>query len=114
VDTPDWIKTLLERNSRGWFFPITMSAEHPLVVEGWQCFGCDEPIRATDVAFVMPFHGGPGDDRWIASHRECIANQLFKDPLTKAALRPSNYATLSAEEQWAVDKRLGILDWDGT
>ena len=44
-------------------------------------------------------------------------------PLGKSALsqraqaalrRPDNYEALSSEDQWAVDKRLGILDWDGT
>lgn len=29
-----------------------------------------------------------------------------------AAIQPSNYHQLSAEEQWMVDKRLGILDWE--
>lgn len=27
--------------------------------------------------------------------------------------RPKNYLMLSAEEQWAIDKSLGILDWKG-
>ena len=27
--------------------------------------------------------------------------------------RSENYWQMSAEEQWAEDKRLGILDWDG-
>ncbi len=27
--------------------------------------------------------------------------------------RPTNYFELSGEEQWAIDKRLGILDWIG-
>jgi len=27
--------------------------------------------------------------------------------------RPSNYFNLSAESQWEIDKRLGILDWNG-
>lgn len=27
--------------------------------------------------------------------------------------RPKNYFKLSAQEQWAIDKRLGILDWNG-
>lgn len=31
----------------------------------------------------------------------------------KALERPANYADLPADEQWAIDKRLGILDWDG-
>lgn len=32
---------------------------------------------------------------------------------TKATQRPSNYFSLSPEEQWSIDKNLGILDWDG-
>lgn len=28
-------------------------------------------------------------------------------------MRPSSYFELSAESQWATDKSLGILDWDG-
>jgi len=27
--------------------------------------------------------------------------------------RPRNYFRLSAEEQWRIDKSLGILDWEG-
>lgn len=27
--------------------------------------------------------------------------------------RPRNFFKLSASEQWAIDKRLGILDWEG-
>ncbi len=31
----------------------------------------------------------------------------------QATRRPSNYAELSAQSQWDVDKGLGILDWSG-
>ena len=27
--------------------------------------------------------------------------------------RPNNFFQLSQSEQWAIDKRLGILDWNG-
>jgi len=27
--------------------------------------------------------------------------------------RPKNYGSLSPREQWEIDKKLGILDWDG-
>lgn len=30
-----------------------------------------------------------------------------------ALQRPANYHCLSMEQQWAIDKRLGILDWEG-
>lgn len=35
--------------------------------------------------------------------------QMFE----KSFDRPSNFFNLSASEQWAIDKRLGILDWEG-
>jgi hypothetical protein len=34
--------------------------------------------------------------------------------LTQALKRPLNYNDLPASEQWAIDKRLGILDWEPT
>jgi hypothetical protein len=30
-----------------------------------------------------------------------------------AKRRPTNYSDLSPEEQWEIDRELGILDWDG-
>ena len=36
-------------------------------------------------------------------------------PLARTALRrPKDYAERSPENQWAIDKGLGILDWDGS
>jgi len=34
--------------------------------------------------------------------------------LEQALKRPDNYNSLSASEQWAIDKSLGILDWEPT
>ena len=31
----------------------------------------------------------------------------------KSFQRPSNYFKLSPKDQWAIDKKLGILDWTG-
>lgn len=31
----------------------------------------------------------------------------------KSFERPSNYFKLPPSEQWAIDRRLGILDWEG-
>jgi hypothetical protein len=31
----------------------------------------------------------------------------------KSFERPSNYFKLAPAEQWAIDKQLGILDWEG-
>jgi len=36
-----------------------------------------------------------------------------KEMAMQAKKRPSNYEKLSAEDQWEIDKRLGILDWNG-
>ncbi len=34
--------------------------------------------------------------------------------LSTVLKRPRNYFKLSFSTQWAIDKRLGILDWDGS
>lgn len=36
-----------------------------------------------------------------------------REMFEKSFQRPRNYLSLSAEEQWMIDKRLGILDWKG-
>lgn len=35
--------------------------------------------------------------------------EMFK----KSFQRPSNFFTLTTREQWEIDKKLGILDWEG-
>ena len=35
------------------------------------------------------------------------------DMAQRAEQRPADYNSLSAAEQWEIDKELGILDWDG-
>lgn len=36
-----------------------------------------------------------------------------REMFEKSFQHPKNYFKLSAEDQWAIDKRLGILDWNG-
>ncbi len=36
-----------------------------------------------------------------------------REMFEKSFERPRNFFKLSGEEQWAIDKRLGILDWRG-
>jgi hypothetical protein len=36
-----------------------------------------------------------------------------REMFEKSFERPKNYFKLSAEEQWGIDKKLGILDWNG-
>lgn len=40
---------------------------------------------------------------------EMTQHQMFEASFS----RPGNYFTRSSEEQWEIDKRLGILDWNG-
>lgn len=48
---------------------------------------------------------------WI---KEADGNVPSKGPMARAAeRRNSAYNQMSPREQWAEDKRLGILDWDG-
>lgn len=37
----------------------------------------------------------------------------MKSDFEKSLKRPKDFCLLPAEERWAIDKRLGILDWDG-
>ena len=39
---------------------------------------------------------------------------LLSSEASTATMRPLDYAKRSNEEQWSIDKRLGILDWDGS
>lgn len=36
-----------------------------------------------------------------------------REMFEKSFQRPSNYFELSTQEQWRIDSRLGILDWQG-
>jgi hypothetical protein len=36
-----------------------------------------------------------------------------REMFEKSFERPTNFLTLSTSEQWEIDKKLGILDWDG-
>lgn len=43
-----------------------------------------------------------------------MKNLTQEEMAIEAEKRPDNYKELSPEEQWEIDKELGILDWDGT
>ncbi len=36
-----------------------------------------------------------------------------REMFEKSFKRPADYFKVSDEEQWAIDKKLGILDWKG-
>jgi len=36
-----------------------------------------------------------------------------REMFEKSFLRPTNYFKLSEREQWRIDSKLGILDWEG-
>jgi hypothetical protein len=44
---------------------------------------------------------------------EIIVKPTGPQAIIAATQRPKNYNKLTPEDQWAVDKALGILDWDG-
>jgi len=54
---------------------------------------------------------------WLAAAKVAALNATVDTPaLTpqeRAKGRSENYHSMSSEDQWAEDKRLGILDWDG-
>jgi len=45
--------------------------------------------------------------------RHMIYTGTLGPQATLALRRPSNYFELPGEEQWNIDKALGILDWSG-
>lgn len=40
--------------------------------------------------------------------------KLLSEKARTALTRPLNFDSLPPAEQWAIDDRLGLLDWDGT
>lgn len=40
--------------------------------------------------------------------------EKFPGQRTPGGWRPDDYLRRTAREQWRIDDRLGILDWDGT
>lgn len=43
-----------------------------------------------------------------------VGQALLSEKAKKALERPLNYNSLQPAEQWAIDDRLDLLDWDGT
>lgn len=50
---------------------------------------------------------------WLFAFVEVTAPVRRISELERSKGRSENFYSLSIEEQWAEDKRLGILDWDG-
>ena len=113
--TPVWIKEHCIQHGGGWFHPIHLTREHPLVVEEWKCFSCGEVFYEGQTAAPMPFSCGPeeGGSRWIADHRECSVGNLALTPAQRASCRPDGYESLPLSEKRWVDERLRLLEWDG-
>ena len=36
-----------------------------------------------------------------------------REKFEQSLYRPNNYFNLTAKEQWQIDSKLGILDWEG-
>ena len=75
--TPAWIKQVMAANQGGWFVPLKLSAEHPLVIDRWHCMHCGDHFFDSQVGLVMPYHD-PDDDSWdwMAIHHYCVMIEL--------------------------------------
>lgn len=52
-------------------------------------------------------------EAFAKNHNLVVKN--FTGPMALASCdRPANFEAMTPREQWAVDKALGILDWDGS
>ena len=90
-----WV--VLQRNARCSAFDgyHVMSSDYSAV----QCHRCGHVWR-TKAGFVASLPDGKN-------------LYSLSEGARKALDRPANYADLPPSEQWAIDKQLGILDWDG-
>lgn len=68
---------------------------------------CDDPSKQKIVAGWMAAANAAHEMRPQRKHRALT-------PAEKAKGRSESYWSMSSEDQWAEDKRLGILDWDGS
>lgn len=57
---------------------------------------------------------GPSITALIRSRMTGQKDHLPHSLYERAQLRPANFAEMRPADQWAVDKGLGILDWDGS
>lgn len=76
--------------------------------------------HAQDVSTLKLHPGSEITDPWYGGLCErCHRNAVFTrrkpglTPQEKSKGRSENYWDMTPSEQWAEDKRLGILDWDG-
>jgi hypothetical protein len=63
---------------------------------------------------LLALNGTPKEDAFLVKieHQSTFLEE--SDGMRQSKLRPANFNDLSTREQWEIDKRLGILDWDGT
>jgi hypothetical protein len=68
----------------------------------------EQAIMAMETIESDPIHA-------MVDHLQVFIQQSAQggSPAERAKQRPANYAALSSQDQWAIDRRLGILDWDG-
>ena len=75
MNTPAWILKWCEDHNGGWAHPMALSPDHPIVVEGWLCLYCEQPLQAHHWVVMMPF-SPQGYVTWSANHRECLLRDL--------------------------------------
>lgn len=91
---------------------MNQDERHQLFFVAWQGASMPEDWKKPDVLMKLEEKGfiqkkGEG-------HEATPQGRASLSPMAQAACaRPRNYAELAASDQWATDRRLGILDWDG-
>lgn len=74
IPTPRWILEWIAHHDGGWFFPIPLTANHPLLEPEWECEYCHTPFESGH-AFVTPL-SDRDNPRWLAYHHGCMARML--------------------------------------
>jgi hypothetical protein len=75
--------------------------------------GFDQELADKGVGHICPWCNTDGRTGQKIEQQVENTTKTKSSGAIAATKRPPDYEDLSAEDQWAADKRLGILDWDG-
>lgn len=74
----------------------------------------DEIYRKLEAAGYNHAFNTTGETCWIDMSGIALESKPYlSTEAQQASRRPPNYWDLSPQEQWEIDKDLGILDWEG-
>ena len=143
IYSPAELEAMIDRMktaSHGFYFLATQIGCHPFIefagLMNEYIKICEQTLKAggdfasanTHTGGTLVFHDY--NLKYLMEKLDCIygpsISALLRSRLTgskahlpeslyeRAQLRPPNYQMMTPTEQWAIDKDLGILDWDGT